>query len=153
MKTERSAGDFDGAMRPDPTPALADIEGLIEEHILAKLDSDFLTHFTNNQPRVASQPPNAVLFPPIQDVREHPEAYQPPCALDTSGYPGVIDAEYLSQDSVNIPARVYNPDKARHGPGPYPVHLNFHGEPSLLLTPEVYGFSLTRLNRRWLRSR
>jgi hypothetical protein len=135
MKPERSVGEE--TTKPDPVQESAGIEELIEEHILAKLDPDFLTYFTNSQPRVASQPPKTTLLPPIQDVREHPEAYQSPCALDTSKYPGVTNTEYLSQDGVSIPVRVYSPDGTKHGPGPYPVHLNFHGESSHPLTPEL----------------
>lgn len=154
MKTERSAGDdSDAATKPDSAQDLAGIEGLIEGHILAKLDPEFLTYFAHSQLQVAGQPTKSAVFAPIQHVREHPEAYQPPCALDTSGFPGVTDAEYLSQDNVKIPVRVYSPDKARHGPGPYPVHLNFHGELSPLLAPKVDGLSLTGLDRGWICSR
>lgn len=139
MEAEHSAGDE--ATKPDPTQDLGGIEGLIEEHILVKLDPEFLTYFAHSQPQVASQPAKAAVPPPIEHVRAHPEAYRSPCALDTSGYPGVTDAKYLSQDGATIPVRVYSPDEARHGPGPYPVHLNFHGEPSpLSITSRFIGF-------------
>lgn len=103
-------------------------EALIEEHILPKLDPDFLVYFASNQARLKTLPQQPVLNPSIQYVRAHPDAYRSPCALDTSGYPGVADFEYPSQDGVNIPARVYQPDAAKYGAGPHPVHLNFHGK-------------------------
>ncbi|KAK3291408.1 Alpha/Beta hydrolase protein [Chaetomium fimeti] len=157
MNAQRSAGA--GATEPDSTLNSGGIDGLIEEHILAKLDSDFLAYFTDSQPQAASQPRKATpVFPPIEHVRAHPEAYQSPCALDTSGYPRVTDAKYPSQDDISIPVRVYSPDEAKHGSGPYPVHLNFHGggfvlgnlstEASLCLSMREAGVSVVDVDYR-----
>lgn len=107
------------------------IESLIEEHILPKLDPDFLEYFVSTQVKLGAQPQQPIPNPSIQDVRAHPEAYQSPCALDTSGHPEVSDFSCPSRDGVDIPVRVYHPDAANHGAGPYPVHLNFHGESPL----------------------
>jgi len=104
------------------------LEGLIEEHILPKLDRDFLRYFASIQAPVKGLRQLPAPNPPIEEVRAHPEAYRAPCALDTSGYPGVSDFKYPSRDGVSIPVRVYQPDAAAHGPGPHPVHLNFHGK-------------------------
>jgi hypothetical protein len=105
------------------------LDDLIEEHILPKLDPDFLEYFASVQARQRAQgqlaPTNS-----IERVRAHPELYRAPCALDTSGYPRVTDHVCPSRDNVDIPVRVYHPDPATHGSGPYPVHLNFHGKSS-----------------------
>jgi hypothetical protein len=102
------------------------LETLIEEHILPKLDPDFREYFASNQARLKTLPQQPALNPPIHLVRAHPEAYRPPCALDTSGYPGVADFNYASEDGAKITVRVYYPDAVKHGAGPHPVHLNFH---------------------------
>ncbi len=101
-------------------------QGLIEDHILPKLDTDFLEYYAGIQARLGTQQ-QAVSNPSIDLVRAHPEAYRSPCALDTSGHNGVADLTYPSHDGVSILARVYHPDPVTHGCGPYPVHLNFHG--------------------------
>ncbi len=106
---------------------MAAVEALIEDHILPKLDPDFLEYFAEIQARLGSQQ-QAVSNPSIDHLRSHPEAYRSPCALDTSGYPRVADLTCPSQDGIDIPVRVYHPDLAKHGSGPYPVHLNFHGQ-------------------------
>ncbi len=46
----------------------------------------------------------------------------------------MADHEVTSADGARITVRVYHPDPASHGAGPYPVHLNFHGA-SLPLPP------------------
>ncbi len=102
-------------------------QGLIEDHILPRLDNDFLEYYAEIQARLGTQQ-QAVSNLSIEHVRAHPEAYRSPCALDTSGHPGVADFSYPSQDGVNIHARVYHPDPVTYGRGPYPVHLNFHGQ-------------------------
>jgi hypothetical protein len=104
------------------------LKAVIEDHILAKLDGDFLEYFAGVQTRLGASKQRAVQDPPIEHVRADPLAYQSPCALDASGYPGVGDFHYPSQDGVDISVRVYHPDPSRHGTGPYPVHLNFHGK-------------------------
>jgi len=120
---------------------------MIEDHILPKLDRDFLDYFAGVQTRLGASKPGVASNPPIEDVRANPVAYQSPCALDASGYPGVSDFRCPSQDGVDIPVRVYHPEPTKHGSGPYPVHLNFHGRllsalPAQLLTPSGGGFVL-----------
>ncbi len=106
-----------------------DIEAQIEDHILPRLDPDFLAYYVAVQLRLGApqQGQRPVTNPTIEHVRAHPEAYQPPCAIDTSSHPRVADSCYQSQDGASIRARVYHPDPAEHGDGPYPAHLNFHG--------------------------
>lgn len=96
----------------------------IEPHILAKLDAEWLAVFTkqtNNDP----PPPRELLS--IEYIRAHPEKFAPACALDTKGYPRTAEKEVVSEDGATVPVRVYYPDEKAWGPGPYPVHLNFHG--------------------------
>lgn len=125
----RSADDDAAKHRePDRPRDNQDIEALIEEHILPRLDPDFLAYFVALQVRLrASQQQPAATNPTIEHVRAHAEAYQPPCAIDTSSHARVADAQYQSDDGAIVRARVYHPDPAAYGSGPYPVHLNFHG--------------------------
>lgn len=94
----------------------------IEPHILAKLDPDFVKYWTG----VMSKAPTPTKVT-IEKVRADPAMFASPCALDTKGYPGTVDKEVTSEDGAKIPVRIYYPDESKHGPGPYPVHLNFHG--------------------------
>ncbi|KAL2173012.1 Alpha/Beta hydrolase protein [Thermothelomyces heterothallicus CBS 202.75] len=108
--------------------AVQSVEDVIEEHILPKLDPDFLEYFTQVRTKAAAGSGKVAPKPPsIQELRAHPEAFRVPCALDTRGYPRVTDLTFPSQDGVSIPVRVYHPDREKHGTGPFPVHLNFHG--------------------------
>jgi hypothetical protein len=114
--------------KPDEDNIIS-LEGLIEDHIIPKLDPEFLQYFAKHH--VPAPQPNI----PIEHVRANPQAFRSPCALDTSGYEGVTEDSFAStrDENVRIPVRVYYPDEARHGPGPYPVHLNFHGT-----SPELF---------------
>ncbi|ROW15313.1 hypothetical protein VPNG_03063 [Cytospora leucostoma] len=95
----------------------------IEPHILAQLDPEFVEFWTNAQRKGA---PNKEQFT-IEALRANPEKFARPSALDTRGFKGTLEKEVTSEDGAKIPVRVYYPDEAKHGPGPYPVHLNFHG--------------------------
>ncbi|KUI54988.1 hypothetical protein VP1G_02330 [Cytospora mali] len=95
----------------------------IEPHILAKLDPDFVKYWTE---LMNKRPPPARIS--IELVRANPAIFAPACALDTKGYPRTVDKEEVtSEDGAKIPVRIYYPDESKYGPGPYPVHLNFHG--------------------------
>lgn len=96
----------------------------IEPHILAKLDPEWVKAFTH---KMNTDPPPPRDQWTIEAIRAHPEWTAPACALDTKGYPRTAEREVVSEDGAKIPARVYYPDESQHGPGPYPVHLNFHG--------------------------
>jgi acetyl esterase/lipase len=117
-----------GREKPEPavTPAV-DPKSLIEDHILPKLDPDFLQFFIDVLSKKATIDEIS-----LDDMRAHPERFRPPTALDASGYEGVSDHEVTSKDGAKVPVRVYLPDSKIHGNGPYPVHLNFHGMSWLL---------------------
>ena len=102
---------------------LPDPAKYIEAHILSKLDPAFVDYFLRVM--LKNAPAQDVT---IADVREHPEKFRSALAMDTSGEPRVADHQVTSEDGTNITVRVYHPDPEEHGPGPYPVHLNFHGK-------------------------
>jgi acetyl esterase/lipase len=64
----------------------------------------------------------------LKEVRENPARFAPPWQKDMAYHERVGDHAIYSQDKAVIYIRVYRPDAARFGPGPYGVHLNFHGE-------------------------
>lgn len=94
----------------------------IEPHTLAKLDPSFVKYWTEVMNKT-SLPAHIS----IEEVRNNPEIFSQECALDTKGHQGTVETEITSEDGAKIPARVYYPNSSKHGPGPYPVHLNFHG--------------------------
>lgn len=94
----------------------------VEPHILAKLDPDFIKYYVEV---LSKMPPAQALS--IEQVRAHPERFRPAIAVDTAGWDRVIDGSVKSEDGAEVPVRLYYPDPAVCGEGPYPVHLNFHG--------------------------
>ncbi|ORY57463.1 Alpha/Beta hydrolase protein [Pseudomassariella vexata] len=69
----------------------------------------------------------AVQQHPLSEVRANPSRFAPPWAKDVTGWERVTDYEVASEDGAKVPVKVYHPDSAVHGIGPYGVHLNFHG--------------------------
>ncbi|CAM1500623.1 Fc.00g097850.m01.CDS01 [Cosmosporella sp. VM-42] len=63
----------------------------------------------------------------IDEVRAHPEQYRLPCWVDSGNWDNVCDYSVVSKDGSEIMVRVYRPESKKHGIGPFPVHLNFHG--------------------------
>jgi len=101
-----------------------DAEHLIEDHILPHLDPVFVDFFVNV---IAKRPPAHTI--PLEEARKNPEILRPQIALDSlSGeYERVQDHEVVSKDGEKFTVRVYHPDPAKFGEGPYGLHLNFHG--------------------------
>ena len=110
-----SNGSVPAGQPANPTDA-------IEPHILHKLDPDFVNYYVDVLSKI---PPAQALT--IEDVRAHPEKFRPAIAVDTTGWERVVDRTVTSKDGAEVPVRLYYPDPAAHGKGPYPVHLNFHG--------------------------
>lgn len=123
---EQALGPGVAGSVPDPATDLKNLEHdpeeLLEDHIRAKLDPEFIKFFVNV---VAKQRPAHLI--PIEEVRANQEKFRPPIALDSSKHERVSDYLVSSQDDATIPVRVYHPDPAKFGPGPYPVHMNHHG--------------------------
>lgn len=109
---------------PAAPKATYDPKQSIEPHILAKMEPEFIEAYTR---KMNTNPPPSREQMTIEAIRAHPGMTAEPCTLDTEGYPRTAEDEFASEDGARIPVRVYYPDEARHGAGPYPVHLNFHG--------------------------
>jgi len=112
---------------------------LIEDHVLPRLDPVFLRYVVNV---VSKQPPNHLIS--LEDARAHPEKYRPPIAqaLAATSLERVSDYIVSSQDGASIDVRVYHPDPAKFGPGPYPVHMNHHGTNPSRSLPTGTGSSI-----------
>ncbi|KAK4208757.1 Alpha/Beta hydrolase protein [Rhypophila decipiens] len=110
------------AAAQEPPKENIDPTGLIEDHILPKLDPEFLEYFVDV---IAKAPPGHTVD--LKDMRANPEKYRPSWAVDTSGYERVADHEVTSEDGAKFVVRVYHPDPEEFGDGPYGAHLNFHG--------------------------
>lgn len=100
----------------------------IEPHILAKLDPQWVGLFTE---LMNTNPPPPRELMSMAYIRAHPEKFASASILDTKGYPRTAENEVVSEDGAKVPVRLYYPDEKIWGPGPYPVHLNFHGRFSL----------------------
>jgi len=110
-------------LRTEPEPREnEDLSDLIEEHILPRLDPDFLRYFIDV---LAKSPPGHKID--LKDMRANPDKYRAPWAVDTSGYERVADHQVTSEDGAKFAVRVYHPDPKIFGDGPYGAHLNFHG--------------------------
>lgn len=118
---------------PSKTPWYDPIKA-IEPQILAKIDPEFVTLWTDY---MNEGPPRTREDWAIDKIRADPMRLAPKCALDTKGYPRTAEKEVTSEDGAQIPLRVYYPDEKQWGPGPYPVHLNFHGM-SFFLMPRIW---------------
>jgi len=112
------------AVDPEKAETLPDPAKYIDAELVPRLDPAFIDYFL----RVVVKSPFAGRDVSIAEVRERPESFRSPLAADTSGEPRVEDHEVSSEDGTKITARVYHPDPKDFGDGPYPVHLNFHGE-------------------------
>lgn len=120
-----------------------DLTDLIEEHILPRLDPDFLHYFLDV---LAKSPPGHKID--LKDMRANPDKYRAPWAVDTSEYERVSDYKVTSEDGATIPVRVYHPDPQEFGDGPYGAHLNFHGRCILSVPPCHCLRKITRRDNR-----
>lgn len=119
---DTAIAQFDTVVMADPRKPYDPVEA-IEPHILAKLDADFVARWTE----LMNSIPDPAHVVTIEEIRADPKVLAPPCSLDTKGRPRTADREVTSEDGASIPVRLYYPDEAKHGSGPYPAHLNFHG--------------------------
>jgi hypothetical protein len=111
-----TAADEDEEPVPDPAE-------FFEPHILAKADAAFVKWFVETS--IKNPPPTGLT---IADIRASPEKFRSILAMDSSEEPRVSDHEVISADGEKITARLYLPDPDKFGPGPYPFHMNYHGE-------------------------
>lgn len=121
------AGGGADPMAPPRTKKTA--EDLFEPHVQAQYDPKAVELVVWG----ANSSSPAQHEAPLAEVRKNPALYAPPWCTDTTGYEGVTDDAVASTDGqAQIPVKVYRPDPAKWGDGPYGVHLNFHGTQSLL---------------------
>lgn len=101
-------------------------EDLFEPHMLAQYDPEVVKYVVQTA-QEGVLPQHMV---PIEEVRADPAKFTPPWALDTKGWPRVVEDEFVSseENGGSFPVRIYYPDPDVWGDGPYGVHLNFHGE-------------------------
>lgn len=101
-------------------------EDIFEPQLLAKYDPTIVEYIVKRAQEGVTEQHQI----PIAEVRANPEKFRQPWALDTTGLERVVDRELISEDGAKIHVKVYYPDPAVWGDGPYGAHLNFHGEGS-----------------------
>lgn len=107
-----------------PPPAPRTAEDIFEPALLAKYDPKAveLVVATANAGR-----PRPHDFS-IAEVRADEARFEAPWCRDPTVWPRVTaDVAVPSADGTPVLVMIYHPDPAVHGPGPYGVHLNFHG--------------------------
>ncbi|KAK8049655.1 hypothetical protein PG994_011385 [Apiospora phragmitis] len=115
-------GAADSTARPTKKKLTA--EDLFPPHVLAQYDPKAveLVLLGANSDKPAQHEA------PLPEIRKNPALYAPPWCTNTTGYERVADDAVASTDGqAQVPVKVYRPDPARWGDGPYGVHLNFHG--------------------------
>ncbi|EFX04579.1 hypercellular protein [Grosmannia clavigera kw1407] len=100
------------------------LAGPIKPDIRPKLDPAFVKFYEET---LATKP--ALHQIPLEQIRSDPRKYAARWALDAlrEGYERVKDWDVATTDEATIKARSYHPDPEKAGPGPYPVHVNYHG--------------------------
>lgn len=99
----------------------------IHPQFIPVLDADFIEyHNTHFAPKPASHTID------IAEIRKNQWKYASPWEKDFSHETFVRDLQIRSLDEHIFNARCYYPDPAQFGPGPYPIHVNFHGKISWL---------------------
>ncbi|KAI1142640.1 alpha/beta-hydrolase [Hypoxylon sp. FL0543] len=98
-------------------------EDVFEPHVLEKYDPEVVAYVLKS--RAAGALPQENFR--IEDIRADPTKFAPPWSKDVTGWERVADGELTSQDGSTIPIKIYHPDPAQFGEGPYGAHLNFHG--------------------------
>ncbi|EXJ92788.1 hypothetical protein A1O3_01340 [Capronia epimyces CBS 606.96] len=88
------------------------------------LDPDFIEYYNT---RLATRPATHQAPVDFAHIRAHPEEFRPHWCRDYSDRPRVKTVEIASGDGFIFQLRVYSPDPEVFGPGPYAVHVNYHG--------------------------
>ncbi|KAI2618402.1 alpha/beta-hydrolase [Hypoxylon sp. NC1633] len=98
-------------------------EDVFEPHLLEKYDPEVVKYVLKT--RAAGVPAQHEY--PIEQIRADPAKFAPPWSRDVTGWERVVDGEVTSEDGAPVPIKIYHPDPAQFGEGPYGLHLNFHG--------------------------
>ncbi|CAK7231701.1 hypothetical protein SBRCBS47491_008020 [Sporothrix bragantina] len=94
----------------------------IDASFIGRMDADFVAYYNKH---IAIKPPTHAID--LAEVRANPQKWANPWCRDYSDLPYVNDHQIASGDGHVFTVRVYEPDETQFGPGPYPVHVNFHG--------------------------
>ncbi|OTA97871.1 hypothetical protein M434DRAFT_391486 [Hypoxylon sp. CO27-5] len=97
-------------------------EDIFEPHVLERYDPEVVKFILETRAAGLSVPDEFR----IEDLRADPARYAP-WSKDVTGWERVADGEVTSDDAAKIPIKIYQPDPAQFGEGPYGAHLNFHG--------------------------
>lgn len=122
---------------PAPTgakqAAQKDLPSPIHPSMIPRLDQDFIEYYNAY---IAVKPVTHHVS--MEDVRKYPKLYAASWAKDFTFEPFVNDIEIPGPDGNSIKTRCYTPDPriSPYGDGPYPIHINVHGE-KLGLTNEL----------------
>jgi hypothetical protein len=108
----------------DLPPGCPKAEDVFLPNLLAKYNPDIVKYILKTMAPGRPPPTHTV---PLAEVRANPTRFAGPWQKDVTGYERVADHEVVSEDGAAIPVKVYHPDPAKFGDGPYGVHLNFHG--------------------------
>lgn len=104
----------------------------IDPHIIENMDPEFVSLYEKVLSKL--KPTHEV---PIEEVRANPSKYAT-VEYDSKDEPRIQDYEIESKDGALVPIRCYYPDPATFGPGPYSVHINFHGLLPFSLITQYY---------------
>ncbi|CAK7212872.1 hypothetical protein SBRCBS47491_001611 [Sporothrix bragantina] len=97
----------------------------VHPDVLPKLDPTFVKFFQDT-----SGVHVATHKVPLEEIRKDPHKFASRWSLNAleKGIERVQDYQVPTKDGTTaITVRAYSPDPATAGPGPYPVHVNFHG--------------------------
>ncbi|KAI8635420.1 alpha/beta-hydrolase [Xylariaceae sp. FL1651] len=108
----------------DLPPGCPKVEDVFTPDLLAKYKPEIVHYIL--QTMAPGRPPAAHQVP-LAEVRSNPARFAGPWQKDVMGHERVADHEIVSEDGAKVPVKVYHPDPAKFGAGPYGMHLNFHG--------------------------
>lgn len=114
-------------LQAEPDTTALSLTSSVDPDVLKNMDPEFISFY--EEVLVKSKPTHEV---PIEEVRSNPSKYAAVWAYDSKGEPRIQNYEIESKDGAFVPVRCYYPDPAKFGPGPYSVHINFHGLPPFL---------------------
>lgn len=106
----------------------------IHPSMLDRLDQDFIDFYNTY---IAIKPTTHEVS--LDDVRKFPKKYAASWYKDFTYESFVNDIEIPGPDGNIIKARCYTPDSrtSPYGSGPYPVHINIHGETQNLFSLSI----------------
>ncbi|KAJ5149677.1 hypothetical protein N7448_001255 [Penicillium atrosanguineum] len=96
--------------------------GGIHPSFLEILDKDFIAFYNEH---FSDKPVTHTIS--MAQIRVAGAQFRSPWCRDYSGKSFVKDIQIQSEDGYRFTARCYAPDKEKFGPGPHPIHVNFHG--------------------------